>query len=104
MAGTLFQSKGMKAFGRYGSVGFELIGSIGVGYYLGHWLDEKYNQHWIGAVGFALGVYTGFRALFIAAKRMQKDIENDEALARGEDPWAPKEASEDDDTGGEPPK
>jgi F0F1-type ATP synthase assembly protein I len=87
----------MKAFGRYGSVGFELIGSMAVGYYLGHWLDGKFGTHWIAAVGFVLGVYSGFRALFLTAKRMQKDIENDEALARGEDPWAPKEKDEDED-------
>lgn len=96
----MFQSKGMKAFGRYGSVGFELVGSMGVGYYLGHWLDGKLGTHWIAAVGFALGVYTGFRALWKTAQRMQKDIENDEALERGEDPWAPKEKDEDDDGAG----
>jgi F0F1-type ATP synthase assembly protein I len=87
----------MKAFGRYGSVGFELVGSMAVGYYLGHWLDGKFGTHWIAAVGFLLGVYTGFRALFRTAQRMQKDIENEEALARGEDPWAAKEKDEDED-------
>ncbi|MBX3233743.1 MAG: AtpZ/AtpI family protein [Labilithrix sp.] len=96
MAGMLFgSSKGMKAFGRYGSIGFELIGSIAVGYYLGRWLDGKLGTSWIQAVGFLLGVYTGFRALFRAAKTMQRDIERDEALERGEDPWAPPEPSED---------
>jgi F0F1-type ATP synthase assembly protein I len=90
--------KGMKAFGRYGSLGFELLGSIAVGYYLGHWLDKRYDQHWIAFVGFVLGCFTGFRALFRAAKTMQRDIENDERLARGEDPWAPKKPKEPDDS------
>jgi F0F1-type ATP synthase assembly protein I len=89
--------KGMKAFGRYGSVGFELLGSIAVGYWLGAWLDRKYDQHWIAFVGFVVGCYAGFRALFRAAKTMQRDIDNDERLARGEDPWAPKSKDEDDD-------
>jgi len=91
------RAKGLKAFGRYGSVGFELIGSMAVGYYLGRWLDGKLGTSWIQGVGFVLGVYTGFRALWRVTKTMQRDIENDEALERGEDPWAPKEPSDDDD-------
>ncbi|MDB4942861.1 MAG: hypothetical protein JWP97_2395 [Labilithrix sp.] len=82
--------KGLKAFGRYGSLGFELLGSIAVGYYGGRWLDHKLDQHWIAFVGFLIGCYAGFRALYKAAQRMQRDIENDEALERGEDPWAKK--------------
>ena len=92
---VLGSMKGMKAFGRYGSLGFELLGSIAVGYYLGVWLDKKAGTHWIAFAGFLLGCYAGFRALFKAAKKMQRDIENDERLARGEDPWAPKAKVED---------
>lgn len=88
MPGAQFQSKGMKAFGRYGSVGFELIASIAVGYYGGRWLDGKFGTRWIAAIGFLLGVYTGFRVLFRTAKTMQKDIEREEAMERGEDPWS----------------
>lgn len=89
--------KGMKSVGRYGSLGFELLGSIAVGYYGGLWLDKKLGTHWIAFVGFLLGCYTGFRALFKAAKTMLRDIDNDERLARGEDPWAPKSKDDDDD-------
>ena len=81
-------SKGMKSFGRYSAVGFELLLSIAVGYYLGHWLDGKLGTRWIGVVGFFLGCYAGFRGLFRAAKQMQRDIEREERLERGEDPWA----------------
>lgn len=87
--------RGMRAFGKYGSLGFELIGSIGVGYYLGHLLDGKLGTRWIGFVGFLLGCYAGFRALFKAAKQMERDIEDDERLERGEDPWAPPSPDED---------
>jgi F0F1-type ATP synthase assembly protein I len=89
--------KGMKAFGKYGGLGFELLGSIAVGYYLGVWLDKKAGTHWIAFVGFLLGCYAGFRALFRAAKKMQRDIELQERLDRGEDPWAPKSKDDDDD-------
>ncbi len=89
---TFLSTKGMKSFGRYGSVGFELLLSIAIGYYLGHWADGKLGTHWISLVGFLLGCYAGFRALFKAAKRMERDIERDEMLARGEDPWAEERA------------
>jgi F0F1-type ATP synthase assembly protein I len=80
----------MKAFGRYGSIGFELIGSMGIGYYLGLLADRRLGTHGIAFGGFVLGCYAGFRALFKASKEMQRDIENDERMARGEDPWAPR--------------
>lgn len=93
----------MKSFGRYGSVGFELLLSIAVGYYLGHWLDGKFGTRWIGFVGFILGCYAGFRGLFRAAKQMERDVERDEMLERGEDPWAEPDklddAGTDDDAG-----
>ena len=95
MSVLLGGSKGMKSYGRYGSVGFELLASIAVGYYIGHWLDGKYGWRWGGIIGFVIGCYAGFSALFRTAKKMQRDIENDEALARGEDPWAPKENADD---------
>lgn len=93
--------KGMKAFGRYGGLGFELLASIAIGYYGGLWLDRKLGTHWIAFVGFLVGCYAGFRALFRAAKEMQRDVENDEKLERGEDPWAqkPKEQDDDDEQG-----
>jgi F0F1-type ATP synthase assembly protein I len=91
--------KGMKAFGKYGSLGFELLGSIAVGYYGGAWLDKKAGTHWIAFVGFLLGCYAGFRALFKAAKNMQRDIENEERLSRGEDPWKVKPKDEDESDG-----
>jgi F0F1-type ATP synthase assembly protein I len=87
--------KGMKAWGKYGSLGLELLLSIGIGYYLGAFLDKRFGTHWIAFVGFLLGCYAGFRALFKAAKSMQRDIELEEKLERGEDPWAEKKSDED---------
>ncbi len=99
MAGMLLRSKGLKSFGRYGAVGFELLLSIAVGYYLGHWLDRKFGTRWMALVGFLLGCYAGFRSLFRAAKQMKRDIEREEKLERGEDPWA--EPKREDDLDGE---
>jgi ATP synthase protein I len=90
-------AKGLKGYGRYGSLGLELLLSIAVGYYLGAWLDKKLGTTWIALVGFIVGCYAGFRALFRAAKQMTKDIEREEALERGEDPW--RDEYEDDQAG-----
>ena len=86
--------KGMKSYGKYGSVGLELLLSMAVGYYLGVWLDSKFGTTWIKLVGFLLGCYAGFRALFKAAKSMARDADDEDRLERGEDPW--REESSDD--------
>jgi hypothetical protein len=80
-----------KDYGRYGSVGIELVVSVVLGYYAGHWLDGKWGggRGWLTAIGSIVGVYAGFRAIFSAASHMQADIERAERLERGEDPWAP---------------
>jgi ATP synthase protein I len=85
---------GMKSFGRYGSVGFELLAAIAIGFYGGRWIDGKLGTHWIAGIGFVLGCVAGFRSLLRTARRMERDIERDEALARGEDPWAEKPPAE----------
>lgn len=87
--------KGMKAWGKYGGLGIELLLSIGIGYYLGAFLDKRWGTHWIAFVGFLLGCYAGFRALWKAAKTMQRDVELDERLQRGDDPWREKSDEED---------
>ena len=72
-----------------------MIESIAVGYYLGHWVDGKLGTgRWLSLVGFLIGCYAGFKALFRVAKQMQKDVENEEKLARGEDPWEKPEKSD----------
>jgi hypothetical protein len=66
-----------KAYGRYGTVGFELLLSIALGWWLGHWLDSKFFPgRWYLTLVFTIaGAYAGFRALFKAAKKMESDME-----------------------------
>jgi F0F1-type ATP synthase assembly protein I len=82
--------KPWKDYGRYGSVGIELVLSVMLGWYAGHWLDGRIagGHGWLTALGFVVGVYAGFRALFVAASHMQRDIERAERQERGEDPWS----------------
>ena len=63
--------KPWKAYGRYGSLGIELIVSMAIGYYGGRWLDGQFGTRWLAGLGFLLGVYAGFRQIFRAAQRMQ---------------------------------
>ncbi len=94
--------KPWREYGRYGSVGIELVLSIMLGWYAGHWLDGKIagGHGWLTAIGFLVGVYAGFRALFMAASNMQRDIERTERRERGDDPW---DASDDSDDASKPP-
>lgn len=77
-----------KAYGRYGSLGIELIVSMAVGYFIGKWLDERVGARgWLTGLFTLAGVYAGFRALFKAAKQMERDVEKEEKLERGQAPW-----------------
>lgn len=67
--------------GRYGTVGFELILSIVIGYWIGRWLDGRFfpGKSWMTIVFTSAGTYAGFRALWKAAKQMTADAERIDA-------------------------
>jgi len=72
-----------REYGRYGTVGIELIVSMALGYYGGQWLDERVGGHgWVTFGGFLFGVAVGFRSIFAAARYMQRDIARQEDAAR----------------------
>lgn len=78
-------SSAWKAYGRYSTVGLELVLSMVLGWALGHWLDGKiFGAHgYATAAGSIVGVYAGFRALWKASKLMQAEVEReDEAQAK----------------------
>jgi F0F1-type ATP synthase assembly protein I len=80
--------KPWKQYGRYGSLGIELILSMAVGYYVGRWIDTKAGTTpWLSLVGFLIGIYAGFRQIFRVAKRMTAEAEReDEEAQRPRDP------------------
>jgi ATP synthase protein I len=69
--------KGYESLGRYGTVGIELVISIGLGWWFGHWLDGKLGggRGWFTAGGFAFGAFAGFRQLFIVARKRTREAE-----------------------------
>ena len=75
---------GWKQAYRFGNIGLELFLSIVVGFLLGRWLDRRFfGAHGYGtAVGTAIGVYTGFRALYKLAKQAQREAEEDDERER----------------------
>lgn len=88
-----------KQYGRYGSVGIELILSMALGYYGGRWLDRTLGTHgWLTWIGFAVGVYAGFRSLFATANKMQRDIELEERKERERLPYVPPASLADDES------
>ncbi len=74
-------SRPWRDIGRYGSVGIELVLTIGLVAGLGQWLDVRYwgGRGWGLAAGFFLGVAVAFRNLVRTARGMQADIERAEA-------------------------
>lgn len=70
-----------KAYGRYSTVGLELVLSMVLGWAAGRWLDRHFGWHGQAAmVGAILGIYAGFRAIWKAAKAMQREAERQDAL------------------------
>lgn len=94
-----------KDFGRYETVGIELLLSMAIGYYGGRAIDTRVGGHgWITFVGFLAGVAVGFRSIFATARHMQKDIERAEKRERGEHPWQEEPARRDEDDADTPQK
>ncbi|MFO0666677.1 MAG: AtpZ/AtpI family protein [Polyangiaceae bacterium] len=74
-----------KGIGRYGTVGFDLLFSMGVGFYGGRYLDTHYfgGKGWGTIVGTLLGIAAGFRNLFRAAKMMERETEREDREGTG---------------------
>jgi F0F1-type ATP synthase assembly protein I len=70
-----------KQFGRYGSVGIELVLSMMLGYYAGHWLDVRYahDAGYVTGVGMVVGIYAGFRQLYRVTKQAAREFDRQDA-------------------------
>ena len=63
-----------KTFLVYSTVGMELVLSVLVGLFGGRWIDQKlHTGGLITILGFALGTVAGFRSLWRAAQRMERE-------------------------------
>ena len=76
----------MRTVGRVSAVGMELGGAIIVCLLAGWWLDGKLGTGpWLTVVGVLIGSVAGFRAVYRAAKVMQKQAEREAAEERKQD-------------------
>jgi ATP synthase protein I len=66
---------------RFAASGIELVAAIVVGYFGGRALDRWFETTpYCGYIGFILGVVTGFRNLFLLARRTQTLSQDSAAL------------------------
>ena len=69
--------KQLNAFARVGALGIELAISTVIGLLGGLWLDSKLStKPWLTLVGLILGVFAGFRSLYLTAKQQQSQTQS----------------------------
>jgi len=91
-----------KAAGSYSGAGIELVVAVLVTAGIGHWLDGRYwgGRGWGLMGGALLGFAAGMRNLLRSARKMEKDIEREDAenpqVKRWtvDDSWVHKEPEE----------
>lgn len=88
----------------FASIGLEFAFSVLLGLALGWWLDQKYDTGGLATlIGLLLGVLTGYRSLWLALKRANREAleqEREQAEARRkftEDESSPKNKDSHDD-------
>jgi ATP synthase protein I len=65
-----------KGVSQYATVGLELGLSVVVGLYAGWWLDRKLaSTPWLTLVGLGFGAAAGFRAVYRALQRANREAE-----------------------------
>ena len=73
-----------RELGRYSALGFEMSLSVviglGIGYYLDKWLG---TAPWLMILWLGFGFAAGVRSLFRAARRSEKDLEEQEKDEKG---------------------
>ena len=52
------------------TIGFVLVGCIGVGFFAGNWLDGRLGTSFLMPLGVLLGIFAGFREMLVTVKRL----------------------------------
>ena len=74
MAADQKPKRWMEDWGKYGSIGVEMLASVLVGTFGGYGLDRLFHtKPWLMIVGFILGSVAGFRSLFRLLKEENKE-------------------------------
>ncbi len=83
-----------KSAGSYGAVGLELVVGVVVTAGIGYWLDGRYwgGHGWGPMAGALLGFAAAVRNLMRSARRVQKDIEREDAEVPNGGRWTVDES------------
>ena len=60
-------------WGYFAGIGSVIAVGAALGYFVGHWLDQRYGWHWGAVIGAMLGVSSGMYMLIKDAIKMNKD-------------------------------
>jgi len=62
-----------------GAVGIEIAVAIGIGYFGGEWLDNKFHSTpWLKWIGFGAGIGAAIKALVRVTRKYKQSLKNDE--------------------------
>ena len=79
MPPTPQSKKQLKALARVGGLGIEMALSTVIGLFAGRWVDgELGTRPFAMLFGLLLGVAAGFRSVYLTARRLKSELENDE--------------------------
>ncbi|MBW2731777.1 MAG: AtpZ/AtpI family protein [Deltaproteobacteria bacterium] len=71
---------------RFSAVGFELVLGVGLGYWLGSWLDARYESYpTLTLLCLLLGAAVGFAGLARVVRQYQRELERQEEEEKTEE-------------------
>jgi len=71
------KEKILKQIASYSTLGLEMGLSVAVGAIIGYYLDKwLHTEPWLLIIFLLFGVFAGFRSLYRALKRLQKDLKD----------------------------
>jgi len=87
-----------KAIGSWGTLGLEIVLSIVIGFWVGHWADGKLGTgQWLALLGFFLGCGAATKAIVRTHKEMQAVTAREEKLEGNPKPvWEKPDDREED--------
>ncbi len=67
----------VRMIGVLSTVGLTIVFATVIGLFVGLWLDKKFGTSpWLTGLFLLLGIFAGFRNLFIYANKSQRDLDN----------------------------
>ncbi len=67
----------LRLVGVLSTVGITMVFATVIGLFFGHWLDTKFGTSpWLTALFLLLGIFAGFRNLFIYVKKSQEELDD----------------------------